>query len=140
MRWGRPKVPLMLTDDERVQLDSLAHRSRTAPQLAKRAGIILVCAVGHDNEVVAKRLRCRRRRCASGAVGFFASGLDGLYDEPRPRTPQRISDDIIEQVIVRTLEETPRCATHWSSGGMVKASGLGRTTVHQTRTGAHARH
>jgi hypothetical protein len=35
---ARPKVALILTDDERVQLDSLAHRSRTAPHLARRAG------------------------------------------------------------------------------------------------------
>jgi hypothetical protein len=37
MRLGRPKVALILTDDERVRLDSLAHRSRTAPHLARRA-------------------------------------------------------------------------------------------------------
>jgi len=34
-------------------------------------------------------------------------------------------------VIVRTLEEMPRGATHWSIRGMAKASGLGRTTVPQ---------
>jgi hypothetical protein len=37
MRLGRPKVALILTEDERVRLDSLAHRSRTAPHLARRA-------------------------------------------------------------------------------------------------------
>jgi hypothetical protein len=35
MAGGRPKVALILTDDERVHLDSLAHRSRTAPHLAR---------------------------------------------------------------------------------------------------------
>jgi hypothetical protein len=34
MALGHPKVALILTDDERVQLNSLAHRSRTAPHLA----------------------------------------------------------------------------------------------------------
>ena len=57
MALGRPKVALILTDDERVRLESLAHRSRTAPHLARRARIILACAEGHDNKVVAKRLR-----------------------------------------------------------------------------------
>ena len=56
MGLGRPKVALILTDDERVQLDSMAHRSRTAPHLARRARIILACAEGIDNKVVAKRL------------------------------------------------------------------------------------
>src|SRR5215218_4592055 len=53
---ARPEVALILTDDERVQLDSLAHRSRTAPHLARRARIILACAGGDDNKAVAKRL------------------------------------------------------------------------------------
>ena len=35
MRTGRPKVALILTDDERRRLDSLAHRSRSAPALAR---------------------------------------------------------------------------------------------------------
>jgi transposase len=48
-----------------------------------------------------------------------------------PTGTRRIGDEQIEQVIVRTLEETPRGATHWSSRGMAKASGLGRTTIQQ---------
>jgi hypothetical protein len=62
---------------------------------------------------------------------FVRERLDGLYDEPRPGAPRQITDEQIEQVIVRTLEATPRGETHWSSRGMAKASGLGRTTVQQ---------
>jgi hypothetical protein len=73
MGLGRPKVALILTDDERVQLDSLAHRARTAPHLARRARIILACAEGIDNKVVAKRCGCLKSPCASGAVDLCAS-------------------------------------------------------------------
>src|SRR5688572_25506065 len=131
MGLGRPKVALILTDDERVRLDSLAHRSRTAPHLARRARIVLACAEGHDNKVVAKRLRMSQVTVCKWRGRFVRERLDGLYDEPRPGTPRQISDEQIEQVIVRTLEETPQGATHWSTRGMAKASGLGRTTVGQ---------
>ena len=131
MRLGRPKVALILTDEERVRLDSLAHRSRTTPHLARRARIVLACAEGHDNTVVAKRLRMSQTTVCKWRGRFLRDRLDGLYDEPRPGTPRRIGDEQIEQVIVRTLEETPRGATHWSSRGMAKASGLGRTTIQQ---------
>jgi transposase len=131
MRQGRPKVALILTDDERVRLDSLAHRSRTAPHIARRARIILACAEGHHNKAVAKRLRMSQTTVCKWRARFLRDRLDGLYDEPRPGSPRRITDEEIEQVIVRTLEETPRGATHWSSRGMAKASGLGRTTVQQ---------
>lgn len=131
MRLGRPKVALMLTGDERVRLDSLAHRSRTAPHLARRARIVLACAEGHDNKVVAKRLRMSQTTVCKWRARFLRDRLDGLYDEPRPGAPRRISDEQIEQVIVRTLEETPDGATHWSIRDMAKASGLGRTSVNQ---------
>ena len=89
MALGRPKVALILTDDERVRLDSLAHRSRTAPHLARRARIILACAEGLDNKVVAKRLRMSQITVCKWRGRFIRERLDGLYDEPRPGTRGR---------------------------------------------------
>ena len=40
-----------------MHLESLARRSRTAPQLARRARIVLACAAGNNNKTVARRLR-----------------------------------------------------------------------------------
>jgi transposase len=131
MRLGRPKVALILTDDERVRLDSLAHRSRTAAHLARRARIILACADGQDNKLVARRLRMSQTTVCKWRARFLRDRLDGLYDEPRPGMPRRVTDEQIEQVIIRTLEETPRGATHSSSRGMAKASGFGRTTIQE---------
>ena len=51
MRKGRPKVALILTTDERQRLESLAHRSRSAAALARRARIILACADGADSKI-----------------------------------------------------------------------------------------
>jgi Homeodomain-like domain len=111
MGLGRPKVALILTDDERVRLDSLAHRSRTASHLARRARIIPACAEGHDNKVVAKRLRMSQVTVCKWRGRFLRERLDGLYDEPRLGAPRQISDEQIEQVLVRALEATPR-GTH----------------------------
>src|ERR671914_228978 len=107
MALGRPKVALVLTDDERVRLESLAHRSRTAPYLARRARIILACAEGHDNKLVAKRLRMSQTTVCKWRARFVRERLDGLYDEPRPGAPRHVTDEQIEHVIVRTLEEMP---------------------------------
>ena len=57
MRTGRPTVAVVLTEAERVHLESLARRSRTSPQLARRARVVLVCAAGHNNKTVARRVR-----------------------------------------------------------------------------------
>lgn len=57
MRTGRPKAALHITTEERERLESLAHRSRTAPALARRARILLACEE-HDSKTVALQLRC----------------------------------------------------------------------------------
>jgi phosphatidylserine/phosphatidylglycerophosphate/cardiolipin synthase-like enzyme len=74
---------VILTDDERVQLDSMAHRSRTAPHLARRARISLACAEGIDNKVAAKRLRMSQVTVCKWRGRFVRERVDGLYDEPR---------------------------------------------------------
>jgi transposase len=123
MRTGRPKVALIVTDDERRRLDSLAHRSRSAPALARRARIILACAEGADSKVVARRLRVTAGTVGKWRGRFLTDRLDGLYDEPRPGAQRTIADEQIEDVILRTLETTPRGATHWSTREMAKAVG-----------------
>src|SRR5437899_3031717 len=129
MRTGRRKVALILTDDERQRLDSLAHRSRSAAALARRARIILPCAEGADSNVVARRLHVTPATVCKWRGRFVRQRLDGLYDEPRPGAPRTITDDQIEQVIIRTLETTPRGATHWSTRDMAKAVELNRMAI-----------
>ena len=129
MRTGRPKTPLIVADDERRTLESLAHRSRTAPALARRARIVLACAEGATSKAVAKRLRVTPGTVCKWRARFVADRFDGLSDEPRPGAPRSITDEQVEQVIVRTLETTPRGATHWSTRSLAKAVGLSRPTI-----------
>jgi transposase len=131
MRTGRPKVALILTEDERRRLDSLAHRSRSAPHVARRARIILACADGTDSKVVARRLHVTQATVCKWRGRFIRQRLDGLYDEPRPGAARTVTDDQVEQVIIRTLETTPRGATHWSTRDMARAVGLSRMAIHR---------
>ena len=129
MRTGRPKQPLILTDEERQRLESLTHRARTQPLQARRARVVLACAEGLDNQAVAKKVRCSKGMVGKWRARFLALRLEGLYDEPRPGAPRKVSDDQVEQVIVRTLESTPRGQTHWSTRELAKATGLSRMTI-----------
>jgi DNA-binding NarL/FixJ family response regulator len=68
MRTGQPRKPLILTPEERERLQSLAQRARSQPLLARRARVVLDCAEGLANTVVA-----RRRRCSLGMVAKWRS-------------------------------------------------------------------
>ena len=54
---------------------------------------------------------------------FAELRLDGLLDEPRPGRPRTVTDTQVEEVIVKTLESTPRDATHWPTRSMAKELG-----------------
>jgi transposase len=129
MRTGRPKKPLLLTAEEQERLQSLAHRARSQPMLARRARVILASAEGLSNKLVARKLRVSPAMVVKWRTRFFKTRLEGLYDEPRPGAPRSVSDAQIEQVIIQTLETTPRGETHWSTRGLAKASGLSRMTI-----------
>ena len=129
MRTGRPKKPLTVTSEERQRLESLAHRARSQALVARRARVVLGCAEGLDNKAVAKKLRCSLGMVGKWRSRFLEARLEGLYDEPRPGAPRKISDDQVEKVVIQTLESTPRGQTHWSTRGLAKASGLSRMTI-----------
>jgi transposase len=129
MRTGRPKPAVVLTDEEQRQLASLAHRARTAAGPARRARIVLACAAGQDNKTVARRLHLSQTTVCKWRARFIAQRIDGLYDEPRPGAPRTITDAQVEDVIIRTLETTPRGATHWSTRDMAKSAGLSHVTI-----------
>jgi transposase len=129
MRTGRPKHPLILTEDEQERLESLAHRARSQPALARRARVVLACAEGRANNGVARRLRCSLGMVGKWRSRFLKMRLEGLYDEPRPGAPRQVTDAQVEQIVIRTLESTPRAQTHWSTRGLARATGLSRMTI-----------
>jgi transposase len=129
MRTGRPKKPVILTDEEQERLTSLSHRARTAAAVARRARIVLACAEGQDNKRIARRLHVSQTTVCKWRARFLERRLDGLFDEPRPGAPRTITDAQVEDVVVRTLETTPRGATHWSTREMAKTAGLSHVTV-----------
>src|SRR5829696_6430388 len=102
-RTGRPKVELTLSDEERDQLARWSRRANSSQALALRSRIVLACAEGLDNKVVAARLGCAAVTVGRWRGRFVQDRLDGLVDEPRPGRPPVISVDRIEDVVVATL-------------------------------------
>ena len=126
---GTPLAELVVSDDEREILERWARRPTTAQALALRCRIVLACAEGLSNVEVADRLGVSRMTVGKWRSRFVSDRLDGLHDEPRPGGPRSIGDDDVERVIVKTLEETPRDATHWSTRSMAQAAGMSQSAV-----------
>lgn len=126
---GRPKAELVLSEEERETLQRWARRLKSAQALALRCRIVLGAAAGATNKDVAEAVGVHPATVGKWRRRFIERGLEGLSDEPRPGAPRTISDDQIEAVIVKTLEETPEDATHWSTRSMAKATGMSQSAI-----------
>ena len=126
-----PKLAaLNLSAGERQVLEGWARRRKTAQALALRSKIVLACAGGAANTQVAADLGVSRPTVAKWRSRFLASRLEGLSDEPRPGAPRKITDEQVELVITKTLEEQgPGLDTHWSTRSMATAAGMSQSAV-----------
>lgn len=128
---GRPKATLIVSDEDRETLTRWTRRRKTGQGLALRARIVLASSSGASNQQVAATLGTTNATVGKWRTRFIERGAGGLLDEPRCGAPRKISDDQVEAVVVRTLESTPRGATHWSVRSMAAETGLSRPTVHR---------
>ncbi len=124
-------VQIELSEQERAQLEAWARRYTSAQALALRSRVVLLAAAGLNNTEIAERLGVHRPMVRKWRGRFAEHRLDGLTDEPRPGRPRTIGDERVEEVIVKTLETTPRDATHWSTRSMAREVGLTQTAVSQ---------
>jgi transposase len=122
-------VEVVLADEEREVLERWARRPKSSQARALRCRIVLAAAVGKSNVEIAAELGCNRLTVGRWRSRFTERRLDGLHDEPRPGKPRSITDDDVERVIVKTLEEQPVGATHWSTRSMAAATGMSQSAV-----------
>lgn len=90
---------------------------------------MLLSADGLSNVAVADKVGVNQATVVKWRQRFIERRLDGLVDEPRPGAPRTISDDEVERVIVRTLEDKPTDATHWSTRDLAKKCGISPSSV-----------
>lgn len=128
-RTGRPSVAVVLDSQERETLERYVRRRKTAARLSLRAGIVLLCADNRTNQQISCKLNVATATVSKWRGRFARKRLDGLLEQPRVGRPRQIGDDRIEQIVVDTLESTPRNATHWSTRGMARHSGLSQTSI-----------
>jgi transposase len=123
------RAEVVLTEEERETLERWARRPTSAQALAFRCRIVLAAAEGRASTEIAAELGCNHNTVSKWRGRFARRGFDGLHDEPRPGKPRTISDANVERVIVKTLEEQPKDATHWSTRSMAAATGMSQSAV-----------
>jgi transposase len=123
------RVEVVVSGEEREVLEWWARRPKSSQALAFRCRIVLAAAEGRSSSEIAAELGCTSSTVGRWRGWLARWGFDGLHDEPRPGKPCSISDEDVERVVVKTLEEQLVNATHWSTRSMAAATGMSQTAV-----------
>ncbi|WP_040678913.1 helix-turn-helix domain-containing protein, partial [Rhizobium mesoamericanum] len=131
---GRQAGLVVLSDADRNFLESQVRRHKAPRSLSDRCRMVLLCAQGLQSKDVAERLGVHEHTVGKWRRRFVQDGIEGLTDEYRAGRPRTVSDAQVAQVVERTLNTTPKDATHWSIRSMAASSGLSHTTIRRIWT------
>lgn len=120
---------VVLSAEEQEFLESQVRRHKAPRSLSDRCRIVLSCAQGLTSKEVARKLGVNEHTVGKWRRRFVKDRIEGLTDEYRPGRPRTVSDARVAQVIERTLQTTPKDATHWSIRSMAAEAGLSHTTI-----------
>jgi len=126
---GRPKKPLVVSADERGQLEAWASSRSLAHGQVRRAKIALMAGEGMSNTAIAGKLGLSLPTVGKWRERYRTEGIQGLYGEVRPGRPRTISDEKIAAMIRKTLHAKPPNATHWTVRLMAAQTRLSKSTV-----------
>ena len=120
---GRPVTPVVLNDDEKSQLLSLAN-SRSLPHgLVQRAQIVLACAQGDANSSIASRMHLNNSTVGKWRKRFDSALRACTMSCAWRRTHQ---DERVAEVINSTANQAPR----WMERALhAQHTGVSKSTV-----------
>ena len=126
---GRQADLVVLSAADRSFLEGQVRRHKAPRSLSDRCRMVLLCAEGLQSKEVAARLGVHEHTVGKWRRRFVQDGIEGLTDEYRAGRPRSVSDAQVAEVIERTLNTTPKDATHWSIRSMAADTGLSHTTI-----------
>jgi transposase len=128
---GRSATEIILSDEEKGELERWRRQRTGGSGLHVRAGIVLDCAAGLSGGEVAERHQTSQQTVTKWRRRFAGQRLAGLSDAPRSGQPRRHGDEQVKAVLDATLNRRPRQATHWSVRSLSAELGVPRDFVHR---------
>src|SRR4029434_9319133 len=113
--------PLVITDEERAELERRVRAHTTPQRTAKRARIVLLAADGIPNRQIAPMVGMNEHTVAQWRRRFETERLAGLHDRKRPVRPLVYAHDHRLRLVPTVTQEPPDPASHWSHSQLARA-------------------
>jgi transposase len=123
----RVALDVVLTDEEKAELERLIRSKLTSVRLVQRARIVLLAAEGKQNKEIAAALAIGRVQVSRWRARYCAKRLSGIErDLPRGAPPTRVN---VARLVALTTQNKPVAATHWSTRTMAAKLGVSAASV-----------
>src|SRR4249920_867906 len=113
--------PLVITEEERAELQRRIRAHTTPQRAAKRARIVLLAADGLPNRQIAPLVGMNEHTVAQWRRRFAAERLAGLTDRQRPGRPLVYDHDQRLRIVATVTQQPPDPASHWSHSQLAGA-------------------
>ncbi len=121
---------ITLSDSDRATLERWARGRSTPARLVLRSRIALLAATGMLNAEIARELRCGTKTVCLWRRRFAERGIAGIEkDAPRGGRRSAASAALVEQILHKTLHESPPRRSRWSTRSLAAALGTSPAMV-----------
>jgi len=127
---ARGAVEVLLSDEQRAELERIVRAQRSEQRLVKRARVVLLAEKGLTNEEIAALVGLSAHKVGKWRRRFAEQGLDGLSDRPRPGGPRRYGHDERLRVFQTACSPPPAGETQWTVRSLAAAVGIGKSQTH----------
>jgi transposase len=126
----RPTRTLVVSENQRKQIEQWLAAMGTPQQVALRGRIVLAAGCGQSEAAIAVQMNINRKTVRLWCERFVAQGLPGLWEvAPGRGRKATYSSEQIQALIDATLQSKPEGMTHWSCRLMAANQGMSKSTV-----------
>jgi transposase len=112
---------VILTEQERNELEVWVRKPTMERRLADRARIVLEAATGRTTQEIGHSLKMRRGMVSKWRTRFARQHMDGLMDKPRLGAKVKYGEDMERRILTQLDAPPPPGHTTWT-GGLVAQS------------------
>lgn len=120
---------LVLSNEERTELEAICRSRTIAAGLSQRARLILAIADGQAYSLLTGKFELSTTSITRWRKRFEEKRVPGLYDAPRAGRGDRITPRLEARILALTQKSPPKPLTHWTTRHMGRQLGISHMTV-----------
>src|SRR6476620_6986308 len=126
----REGINVEVSAADRARLEAVVADRNSPQKHVWRARIVLATADGLGTVAIMRRTGKSKPCVWRWQERYVAEGVEGLLrDKTRPSRKKPLTAELKLKVLIKTANETPANATHWSVRTMAKEIGISHTSV-----------